>query len=82
MALDAANFIAELSITDPPGADPLSQGDDQIRTIKRATFQTFPLMAAAVNLTDVQLNLAAIKNEANVFTARQTIQDWSRDYDV
>ena len=68
MALDNANFIAELSITDPPGSDPLSQGDDQIRTIKRATFQSFPLVAAAVNLTDVQLNLAAIKNEVNAFT--------------
>ncbi len=73
MALDNANFIAELSITDPPGSDPLSQGDDQIRTIKRATFQSFPLIAAAVNLTDVQMNLMAIKNEANVFTADQTI---------
>jgi hypothetical protein len=68
MALDNANFIAELSIIDPPGTDPLSQGDDQIRTIKRATFQSFPLIAAAVNLTDVQLNLAAIKNQANIFT--------------
>ncbi len=75
MALDAANFIAELSITDPPGSDPLSQGDDQIRTIKRATFQSFPLIAAAVNITDVQMNLMAIKNEANVFTADQTLQD-------
>ena len=75
MALDGANFIAELSIIDPPGSDPLSQGDDQIRTIKRATFQSFPLIAAAVNLTDVQMNLMAIKNEANVFTADQTIKD-------
>ena len=75
MALDGANFIAELSITDPPGSDPLSQGDDQIRTIKRATFQSFPLIAAAVNLTDVQMNLMAIKNEANVFTADQQIND-------
>ena len=71
MALDNANFIAELSITDPPGSDPLSQGDDQIRTIKRATFQSWPLVAAAVNLTDVQLNLVAIKNEVNEFTAQQ-----------
>jgi hypothetical protein len=75
MALDGANFIAELSITDPPGSDPLSQGDDQIRTIKRATFQSFPLIAAAVNITDAQMNLMAVKNEANVFTADQTIKD-------
>ena len=72
MALDNAQFIAELSVTDPPGTDPLSQGDDQIRTIKRATQQSFPLIAAAVNLTDVQMNLMAIKNEANFFTNNNT----------
>lgn len=75
MALDNAQFIAELSITDPPGTDPLSQGDDQIRTTKRATFQSFPFIAAQVSLTDVQLNDAAIKAEANVFTANQTIKE-------
>ena len=75
MALDNANFIAELSIVDPPGSDPLSQGDDQIRTIKRATQQSFPNIDAAVTLTPIQLNLAAIKNEANVFTADQTLLD-------
>ena len=72
MALDNAQFISELSIVDPPGTDPLSQGDDQIRTIKRATQQSFPNIDAAVTLTAVQMNLAAIKNEANVFTAIQT----------
>ena len=73
MALDAANFISELSITDPPGTDPLSQGDDQIRTIKRATFQSFPNIDAQVSLTTAQLNLAAIQNEQNIFTVQQTI---------
>jgi len=68
MALDNAQFIAELSITDPPGTDPLSQGDDQIRTIKRATFQSFPNIDKAVTLTADQMNLAAIKNEQNFFT--------------
>ncbi len=77
MALDNANFISELSIVDPPGTDPLSQGDDQIRTIKRATQQSFPNIDAAVLLTPVQLNLAAIKNEANVFTTTQEIQNAS-----
>lgn len=75
MALDNAQFIAELSITDPPGSDPLSQGDDQIRTIKRATQQSFPNVDKAVTLTGDQMNAVAIKNEANVFTAAQTIQD-------
>ena len=81
MALDNAQFIAELSITDPPGTDPLSQGDDQIRTIKRATQQSFPNIDAAVTLTAAQMNLAAIKNEANIFTVSQTAQDanWQMD---
>jgi hypothetical protein len=74
MALDNAQFIAELSITDPPGTDPLSQGDDQIRTIKRATQQSFPNIDAAVTLTTAQMNLAAIKNENNIFTVDQTFQ--------
>lgn len=68
MALDNAQFIAELSVTDPPGSDPLSQGDDHIRTTKRATQQSFPFIDKQVDLTADQLNLAAIKNEANVFT--------------
>ena len=75
MALDNAQFIAELSITDPPGSDPLSQGDDQIRTIKRATQQSFPNIDKAVTLTADQLLLAAIKNEANIFTADQQINE-------
>jgi hypothetical protein len=75
MALDNAQFISELSIVDPPGTDPLSQGDDQVRTIKRATQQSFPNIDAAVTLTPEQMNLAAIKNEQNVFTVSQTIQD-------
>jgi len=70
MALDNANFIAELSITDPPGTDPLSQGDDQIRTIKRATQQSFPFVDKEVSLTADQMNLAAIKNEANTFSVQ------------
>lgn len=82
MALDNANFISELSIVDPPGTDPLSQGDDQIRTVKRATQQSFPNISAAVTLTDIQMNLAAIKNEANVFTALQTIQSANLSFDA
>ena len=73
MALDNANFIAELSITDPPGTDPLAQGDDHIRTTKRAVQQSFPFIDKQVDLTADQLNQAAIKNESNVFTVKQTI---------
>ena len=68
MALDNAQFISELSIVDPPGTDPLSEGDDQIRTAKRAVFQSFPFIDKQVDLTADQLNAAAITNEANTFT--------------
>ena len=74
MPLDNAQFISELSITDPPGTDPLNQGDDQIRTVKRATQQSFPNIDAPVTLTAAQLEQAAIKNEANTFTQVNTFQ--------
>ena len=59
MALDSANFPSELSITDPPGSDPVGQADDQIRTVKRALNQGFPNVAAEVSATDVELNTMA-----------------------
>jgi len=49
MALDPANYIDELSITDPTAGDLVSQGDDQIRTVKRAVKQSFPSVDIAVN---------------------------------
>ena len=49
MALDPANYIDELSITDPTASDLVSQGDDQIRTVKRAVKQSFPSVDIAVN---------------------------------
>jgi hypothetical protein len=49
MALDSANYIDELSITDPTATDPVSEGDDQIRTVKRAVKQSFPSVDIAVN---------------------------------
>tara|TARA_R100000049_G_C1937538_1_gene81458 strand:- start:54 stop:1484 length:1431 start_codon:yes stop_codon:yes gene_type:complete len=49
MALDPANYIDELSITDPTATDLVSQGDDQIRAVKRAVKQSFPSVDIAVN---------------------------------
>ena len=49
MALDPANYIDELSITDPTSSDLVSQGDDQIRTVKRAVKQSFPSVDISVN---------------------------------
>ena len=72
MPLDSAQFISELSIDDPPGTDPLNQGDDQIRTTKRATQQSFPNVDAAVPQTAAQMAQMAIKNEQNTFSQVNT----------
>jgi len=78
MALDNADFISELSITDPPGTDPLNQGDDQIRTVKRATQQSFPNIDAPVPQTAAQMGQMAIKNEINTFTQENIFQSFTR----
>ena len=77
MALDNAQFMSELSITDPPGTDPLSEGDDQIRTSKRTQLQSFPLVDKQVDLSADDLNNladAAIIDEFNIFTVQQTFE--------
>ena len=73
MSLDNAQFISELSITDPPGTDAVAEGDDHIRTTKRATQQSFPNVDAAVPQTAAQMGQMAIKNEVNTFTQDQFI---------
>ncbi len=72
MALDNAEFISELSITDPPGTDPLNQGDDHIRTTKKAVQQSFPNVGSAVPQSGAQMAQMAIKNEINAFTQPNT----------
>ena len=74
MALDNAQFISQLSITDPPGTDAVAEGDDHIRTVKRATQQSFPNIDAAVPQTAAQMGQMAIKNEVNVFTLANTFE--------
>ena len=81
MALDNAQFISELSITDPPGSDEVSEGDDQIRTVKRATQQSFPNVDAQVTLTAAQLNDVALKSVANVFPLAQIMPGIDADTD-
>ena len=75
MPLDNAQFIAELSVTDPPGTDPLNQGDDHIRTTKLAVQQSFPNVGSAVPQTGAQMAQMAIKNEVNVYTQQQQFAD-------
>ena len=49
MALESANYIDELVITNPTASDPVSQGDDQLRLIKKVVKQSFPSVDIAVN---------------------------------
>lgn len=75
MALETFNFIDSLNASNPVGAtDPKSQGDDHIRGIKSTIKSTWPNVTGAITLTHTQQNNAAIKTEANVFTAQQTVE--------
>lgn len=57
MALETANYIAELDPANPTGADIKGLGDNHLRMIKGALKQQFPnFTAAAVNPTVAELN--------------------------
>ena len=49
MALEVANYIDELVITNPTASDPVSQGDDQLQLIKKVVKQSFPAVDIRVN---------------------------------
>lgn len=74
MGLETGTFIDSLVATNPVGAtDPKSQGDDHLRLIKSTILASFTGITGAMSMTHTQLNNAAIKDEANVFTAVQRI---------
>jgi hypothetical protein len=50
MALESADWIPELVETNPIGNDPVSQGDDHIRMLKRILKDTFPFANRTVHL--------------------------------
>jgi hypothetical protein len=56
MPLDTANFIGALDETLPLAGDMAAEGDDQIRGLKRAVRQSFPLVTAPVSATHTELN--------------------------
>ena len=57
MGLESADYINELVATNPTGTDPKSQGDDHLRTVKRALIQSFPNIDGPVFATPAELNL-------------------------
>ena len=74
MGLETFNFIDSLNSSNPVGAtDPKSQGDNHIRGIKSSILLTWPNVTGEVSLTHTQMNNAAIKNEANTFSAAQIV---------
>lgn len=42
MALETGDYIADLDFANPPGTDPLRQGADHLRLVKKVIKQTFP----------------------------------------
>lgn len=66
--LESATYISDLVITNPVSSDPANQGDDHIRLLKTAIKNTFPNINNVVNLSDENLNDAALKAATNTFT--------------
>jgi hypothetical protein len=57
MSLENVDFIKQLIVTNPPGGDQRSQGDDHLRLIKHVLKTTFPNMNGAMNAAPADLNL-------------------------
>lgn len=55
MALDPAEFLDDLTQSEPPGTDPASQADDHLRAIKKAITQTFPVFDRFVAITPAEM---------------------------
>jgi len=49
MALESATYVSGLVQANPPGTDPISQGDDHLRLIKKVLLNSFPNADAALN---------------------------------
>lgn len=56
MPLETGNYISDLVDTNPPGTDPVSQGDDHTRLIKHVLKTTFPNIDGAVTASQDELN--------------------------
>jgi len=56
MPVEIADYIEQLNKDAPQGGESISEGDDHIRTIKRAVVQSFPKIDAPVTATPAELN--------------------------
>ena len=78
MTIDTAQFISELIISgqgSPEGTEPISEGDNQIVTVKRATQQSFPFVDKEVSRSADELNDIVTKSDAQTITAVKTHED-------
>ena len=60
MSLETGDYINDLVITNPTASDPVSQGDDQLRLIKKVVKQSFPSIDAAVNAIHTSASAPAV----------------------
>lgn len=60
MAIETATYISDLNVSNPPGSDPVGQGDDHIRLLKSVIKSTFPNITGPVSSTQAQLNYGPV----------------------
>ncbi len=72
MGLETGTYISDLNPNWPVDAtDQVGEGDDHLRLLKKTILNTWPSLTGAVNLTQDQINDAALKSVENTFTSRQ-----------
>lgn len=75
MGLETGTYISDLNPDNPvTQEDIVREGSDHLRLIKSTILNTFPNISGKMLLTHLQLNQAAVKDAANVFTETQTVQ--------
>lgn len=73
MGLETGTYISDLVASNPVNAtDQVGEGDDHMRLIKSTILNTFPNITGEVSLSHTQLNDAALKSAANIFSAANT----------
>ena len=84
MGLETATYISQLVDTNPTASDPVSQGDDQLRLIKKVVKQSFPSVDIAVNAihtsasapaTSISAGLVWFDTTANLLKLRNEAND-------
>ena len=84
MGLESGEYIDDLVITNPLSSDPVSEGDDQLKLIKKVVKQSFPSVDSAVHAihptstepaTSLTAGLMWFDTAANVLKIRNEAND-------